>query len=188
MYMYRIRSYLPQINQKPRAMMPTFAPTLPPEHDYSAIHGGQQNSFRRSPNGSDSHKQPSPQDMINVLYVEDDHIHILVMEYLLQSWVNLEVVQTPLEAIQAAESVPFQLVLMDIHLGPGNMNGVELMQHIRGTLPCYQQVPFFAVTTDCLLGAKKYYLEQGFDRLIPKPVQRQSLLEAIDPVISANHR
>ncbi|HMG91984.1 MAG TPA: response regulator, partial [Chryseolinea sp.] len=69
--------------------------------------------------------------MRKILYVEDDLINALVMQKLLKS--EFEVIHSPdgETCMEILEKENFGLILMDINLGKGKMNGVETMHEIK---------------------------------------------------------
>jgi CheY-like chemotaxis protein len=113
-----------------------------------------------------------------ILYVEDDAINALVMQKLLKA--EFEVIhsvdgETCLEML-AKET--FDLILMDINLGKGKMDGVETMHQIKAN-PKTSRLKVISVTSYALPEDKDRFLREGFDAYIPKPVDRQMLIKTI---------
>lgn len=116
--------------------------------------------------------------MKKILYVEDDAINALVMQKLLKA--EFEVIhsvdgETCLEML-AREN--FDLILMDINLGKGKMDGVETMHQIKAN-PKTSRLKVISVTSYALPEDKDRFLKEGFDAYIPKPVDRQMLIRTI---------
>jgi len=116
--------------------------------------------------------------MKKILYVEDDPINALVMQKLLKSEFN--VVHSPdgETCLVMLDKEKFDLILMDINLGKGKMNGVETMHHIKSN-PKTAGLKVITVTSYALPEDKDRFLREGFDAYIPKPVDRQILLKTI---------
>jgi two-component system cell cycle response regulator DivK len=122
--------------------------------------------------------------MLNVLYVEDDQINVLIMQLMLQELVSLEIASDPEMALEMAENQRYDLVLMDINLGHNRIDGVELMHVMRERWAYFKAVPFFAVTAYALPGDRECFLKQGFDDYFSKPVDKEALRAAISKLRS----
>ena len=70
----------------------------------------------------------------------------------------------------------YDLILMD-QMMPG-MNGVETLGRIRERFDM-RGVSVLALTADAITGAREYYLEQGFDDYLSKPVKAEELERAL---------
>lgn len=82
-----------------------------------------------------------------------------------------------LEAVLQAEqdNDPFHLVLMDIHMPV--MNGIEALHAIRRH---GSDVPVVAVTAASRKGLKQSLIDEGFNNVIGKPIERLALTEILD--------
>jgi len=116
---------------------------------------------------------------MRILYVEDDDINAIVLTRLLKNY-DIGRVKTPDEALDTVAATQFQLILMDINLGRGYMDGTELMGVIKERFPAYQKVPFFAVTAFAMPEDRQRFLDAGFDDYFAKPVRPKPLIEAIE--------
>jgi CheY-like chemotaxis protein len=116
--------------------------------------------------------------MRKILYVEDDPINALVMQRLLKS--EFDVIHSPdgETCLSILDKEKFELILMDINLGKGKMNGVETMHQIKLN-PKTKDIRVIAVTSYALPEDRDRFLREGFDAYIPKPVERQALLRTI---------
>ena len=116
--------------------------------------------------------------MRKILYVEDDLINALVMQKLLQT--HFEVIHATdgekCLALLATERI--DLILMDINLGKGKMDGVETLHRIK-TNPKTSQMVVITVTSYALPEDEDRFLREGFDAYLSKPVERQLLLNTI---------
>ncbi len=117
----------------------------------------------------------------NILVVEDDHIDTLVVKALLEKHFNLQIVQNGYDALQAMDETEFDIVLADINLGVDTMDGIELMKTIRGNKK-HERVKVFAVTA--YYENRNFFLEQGFDELLTKPVIKEEILDILNASIS----
>lgn len=115
-----------------------------------------------------------------ILIVEDDDISIFVLQKMLKDRFNVQAARNSKEAKEFIEQKGSQsLVLMDINLGEADTDGTSLMQEIRAKFPELSTV-FVAVTSYAMAGDRAYFLDQGFEDYIPKPVDREHLLETIN--------
>jgi len=113
-----------------------------------------------------------------VLYVEDDAINALVMKKLLSP--HYDVQHTPdgttCLSLLAAES--FDMILMDINLGHGQMDGVEILHALKAN-PATSGITVIAVTSYALPEDAARFLQEGFNDYLAKPVDRKILLETL---------
>ena len=118
---------------------------------------------------------------MKILIVEDNHINAKVLDMMLNS-LDFDYSTTFAEnaevAISVAEETVFDLILMDINLGDGQMTGTEVMKILKEK-EAYKQVPIFAVTCYSLPGDKEKFLAAGFDKYISKPIDKTLLLNEI---------
>ena len=117
----------------------------------------------------------------NILVVEDDHIDTLVVKALLDKHFNLQVVHNGHEAIEVMDRQNFDIVLADINLGDESMDGVKLMKTIRQNRN-YDGTKVFAVTS--YYENRNFFLEQGFDELLTKPVIKEEILDILNATIN----
>ncbi len=115
-----------------------------------------------------------------ILIVEDDDISIFVLQKMLKDRFNIQTARNSREAKEMIEHEGGQsLVLMDINLGEAHTDGTSLMHEIRAEVPKSPPV-FIAVTSYAMAGDRAYFLDQGFEDYISKPVDQEHLLETID--------
>jgi len=117
--------------------------------------------------------------MKNILYVEDDMINALVMEKLLKGHFQIKHVTDGETCLALLEEQTFDLVLMDINLGRGKMDGVEAMHQIKGN-PHTRDITVITVTSYALPEDEERFLREGFDAYLAKPVERQLLLQTLN--------
>ena len=119
---------------------------------------------------------------MNILIVEDNEINAKVLEIMLkdlQYQFNLSIAHNADEALSATGASQYDLILMDINLGDGSMDGVEVMKKLRES-ESYYSTPIYAVTCYSLPGDKERFLKAGFDKYFSKPVDQKQLLSEIN--------
>jgi len=89
------------------------------------------------------------------------------------------------EALQALESVPYDLVLMDLQMP--EMDGLEATRKIRdrASRVLNRSVPVIAMTANAMKADEDMCRAAGMDDFLAKPVQPRELLEKIERWISA---
>lgn len=114
---------------------------------------------------------------LRILAVDDNLVNLKVFQNLLSPYKpQIETVTSGLEAVSVAAQKHFDIIFMD-HMMPV-MDGVEAMQAIRKILT-YEQTPIIALTANAISGVRDYYLKQGFDDYISKPINIQELDEIL---------
>ncbi len=125
--------------------------------------------------------EPSSENNLHLLVVEDNILNQLVMRKLLNSYsgVSFAVVNNGTEAIEALKKDIYNIVLMDLQMPV--MDGYEATQIIRsGELgKIIANIPIIAVTADAMQETRKKVLDIGMNDYMTKPVNRDLLLEKI---------
>jgi CheY-like chemotaxis protein len=117
--------------------------------------------------------------MKKILYVEDDSINALVIVRLLRNDFEMIHVSDGESCFAKVQSEKIDLILMDINLGKGKMDGIESMKKVR-SLEAYNNIPVIAVTSYALPEDKQRFMREGFDDYLPKPVEKRILIERIN--------
>ncbi|HOX50155.1 MAG TPA: response regulator [Fibrobacteria bacterium] len=111
-----------------------------------------------------------------ILVAEDNAINQLVVEGILSSMgYEVRLVTDGVQAIQALESEPFDLVLMDCQMP--RLNGFEATRRIRSpdSRAIEPGIPIVALTANALDDDRDLCLEAGMDDYLPKPFAPESL-------------
>ena len=112
-----------------------------------------------------------------VLVVDDQPLNMKVMQGLLRPYeMEVYAAQSGQEALRQMTQVWPDLVLMD-HMMP-DMDGVETTQRIREMGkkdPYFAVVPIIALTANAMKGMREYFLENGFNDFVSKPVELAAL-------------
>jgi len=120
---------------------------------------------------------------LRVLSVEDNPETRLLLKHLLKESYEVVLVASAEEALSHVGSEPFDLLLVDIHLGEGK-SGTELLHLLREREPA-REVPAIAVTAYSMPGDRADLLEEGFDGYVSKPFTKAELTETIGQVLPA---
>jgi PAS domain S-box-containing protein len=108
---------------------------------------------------------------LRVLVAEDNYINQLVaVKMLEQQGAQTLAVANGLEALDALERMPFDLVLMDIQMP--ELDGVEATQKIRGkgSSVLDRQIPIVGMTAHAAESDRERCLDAGMDSFVLKPL------------------
>jgi PAS domain S-box-containing protein len=120
---------------------------------------------------------------LQILQVEDNMINRVIVEKLLADKYHIESAVDGEQAIEMANSKKYDLILMDINLGPGK-DGIEVTQLLRDH-KWYKGAPVAAVTaySDHQEGAT--YLSNGFTHYLEKPFSKEQLVTLVQEMIKS---
>ena len=132
-----------------------------------------------------SDEQPAilnPQSSITKVLVVDDSRDTLEMLQVVFSARGYEAVlcETAAEALQAAATVWFDIIVSDI--GLPQIDGYELIRRLR-ELPHLREAPAVAVTGYASTKDAEQALAAGFNLHVPKPVDTSALAEAVERLL-----
>jgi len=84
------------------------------------------------------------------------------------------------EAVKSLETIPYDLVLMDMQMP--EMNGLEATRKIRNsnTSACNHDIPIVAMTANAMQGDREKCLNAGMNDYISKPVRPQALEKILE--------
>ncbi|RHW76323.1 response regulator [Colwellia sp. RSH04] len=109
-----------------------------------------------------------------VLLVEDNRINQVIANKMLTEFgMKVSLAQNGLEAVELAQEMLFDIILMDIQMPV--MNGYEATCNIR-KLPQYQTIPIIAITANAMSDDKETSLQAGMNSHITKPINSDKLL------------
>jgi signal transduction histidine kinase/CheY-like chemotaxis protein len=129
-----------------------------------------------------SSKAATPAELSNklILIVEDNKINQMITRKILEAKdFTCDVANNGDEAILAAKSKKYDLILMDIHMPV--KDGKEATKEIR---KFDREIPIIALTAVTLSESEKDFYEIGFDDIIPKPFKMEEFFEKIQSAFS----
>ncbi|WMW25620.1 PAS domain S-box protein [Methanolobus sediminis] len=116
-----------------------------------------------------------------ILLVEDNVVNQHVAQAMLQKLgITADVANNGLEAIEALETIPYDLVFMDIQMP--EMDGMEASKHIRNKQSSVinHDIPIIAMTAHAMKGDEEKCIEAGMNDYIPKPINLKLLAGKIN--------
>ncbi len=120
-----------------------------------------------------------------ILLAEDNITNQQVAQGMLKKFgLRADAVSNGSEAIHALETLPYDLVLMDVQMPV--MDGLEATRHIRSPQSAVRnrQVPIIAMTAHALEGDRERCLDAGMNDYITKPVSPKALAKVLEQWLS----
>jgi CheY-like chemotaxis protein len=115
----------------------------------------------------------------HVLVVDDNATNRMVAEALCEMFeCTCECVEDGAEAVEAARSGRFDLILMDIRMP--RMDGVEATRAIRSFGGPAGAVPIIALTANADPEDAQSYIDNGMQCVVEKPIKPEKLLIAMN--------
>jgi len=113
-----------------------------------------------------------------ILLVEDNQANQLVIRRMLEcAGLKPNIVSNGLEALNAVQSTPYDIVLMDISMPV--MDGISATQAIRSLPGPEHSLPIIALTAHVPVGDRQLYIDAGMNGHLVKPVSRKDVLSII---------
>ncbi|MCR9139239.1 MAG: PAS domain S-box protein [Alphaproteobacteria bacterium] len=115
---------------------------------------------------------------LRVLLAEDNVTNQLVaVSNLERMGCNVDIVNDGVEAVEAANARPFDVILMDVSMP--EMDGIRATGEIRGGAGPNARTPIIALTAYALQEDRERVVAAGMNDLVSKPVSRSDLAWAI---------
>ena len=123
-------------------------------------------------------KQESTSDQHLILLVEDNPVNQRLAQFLLKKMgYDIHTVNNGQEAVEAARTLPYSLILMDCQMPV--MDGFEATRAIRAAERGKMRRPIVAMTANAMQGDRERCLEAGMDDYISKPVSANRIGEVL---------
>ena len=106
----------------------------------------------------------------------------MLVELILQRTYRVHAVADARSALALMDEYHFDGFVLDINLG-GKETGVDILRIAR-TLPGYENVFAIALTAYALPGDRERFLQAGFNKYVPKPFTRSTLMAALSDGLS----
>lgn len=121
-------------------------------------------------------------ETLRTLHVEDNaEVRSIVKYFLRKKRIQVDAAETGTDALRLAQSGRYDVIIMDVNLGEG-MDGIETTRLLRSQAHT-KDVPIIAVTANLTTNIREHCLEAGMDAFLPKPFQKEDLLNTIRHVM-----
>ena len=139
------------------------------ERAFSTSAAHQEKSFTQSFQAPDA----------RVLVVDDADVNLLVFANLLKKTkIKIDTASSGLEMLQMVRMNHYNIIFLD-HRMPG-MDGVEAFHNMKKMTDGLNfSTPVVALTANAVLGARQYYIDEGFNDYISKPVDTVRLEQVL---------
>ena len=110
-----------------------------------------------------------------ILIVDDNPVNLTVAEGLLEPLkMNVTCALSGKIALEKLAQQKFDIVFMD-HMMP-ELDGVETTRIIRRMHPELDDMPIIALTANAIGGAKEFFLKEGMQDFVPKPIEIRDIM------------
>jgi len=128
---------------------------------------------------------PPPRTLtgLSILLAEDNDVNRELIVAMLSAMQGHRVtaVENGKEAVEAAQSQRFDLILLDIHMPV--MDGVDAIQAIRALPGAAGRTKSIALTADAIVGQDEVYRNAGFNDCVTKPINWGTLNATIEALM-----
>tara|TARA_R110002072_G_scaffold42848_6_gene120748 strand:+ start:3990 stop:5672 length:1683 start_codon:yes stop_codon:yes gene_type:complete len=115
---------------------------------------------------------------LRILVAEDNSVNQTVIRAMLErAGHRVDTVANGAEAITAATSQTYDVILMDVHMP--EMDGVSATRRIRELSGPAGETPIIALTANAMKGDRETYLEAGMDDYVAKPIDPALITAAL---------
>lgn len=113
-----------------------------------------------------------------VLVVDDNVMNRVVVKGLLkQTLLQIEEAGNGAECLKKTRNTHYDIILLD-HMMPG-MDGVETLKQLRKQQETCKNTIVIVLTANAVVGVREFYLSQGFDDYLSKPISGRRLEEML---------
>ena len=114
-----------------------------------------------------------------ILVVDDNEFNLKVAVGLLNlSKIDVQTAASGFLALEMVRQTDFNIVFMD-HMMP-EMDGVETTAAIRALGGQFEQLIIIALTANAVQGAREFFLANGFNDFLPKPIDVRELISVLE--------
>ena len=133
----------------------------------------------RQRSGDEKNQESFEAPDADILVVDDNEMNLVVFKSLLKrTRMNIITADSGRRCLELVKKQPFHMIFMD-HMMP-EMDGVETLHAIRNLSDFpNENTPVIALTANALSGAREFYLKEGFENFLTKPIDADQLEQVI---------
>jgi signal transduction histidine kinase/ActR/RegA family two-component response regulator len=125
-----------------------------------------------------SRRNDDPNRIPRILVAEDNQVNqTLIAALLLRAGYDLKLVGNGRDAVSAAQSEQFDLILMDLHMP--EMDGLEATKRIRKSRSAASDIPIIALSAEMISDDQALLNFAGIDQHLTKPINNEAFYRAI---------
>ena len=152
--------------------------TIPSKHEDSVPTDSAPASPKTMPLGALNADAKSERTQCRILLADDNPVNLKLIQSALEDYpITFDTVGDGREAIAAARSLPYDMILMDVQMV--TMDGMEATRRIRKLGGAMAEIPIIAITASAMAGDREKCLESGMNDYLSKPVAMDLLLDKI---------
>jgi len=135
-------------------------------------------SPKKMPLGALNAAAKAERTQCRILLADDNPVNLKLIQSALEDYpITFDTVGDGREAIAAARSLPYDMILMDVQMV--TMDGMEATRRIRKLGGAMAEIPIIAITASAMAGDREKCLESGMNDYLSKPVSMDLLLDKI---------
>ncbi|MBO6303813.1 MAG: response regulator [Selenomonadaceae bacterium] len=134
-----------------------------------------EDAYRQTLKKRETYKESFVAPNATILVVDDTAMNLTVVKGLLKATkINIRTAESGYEALKLVTEEKYDIIFLD-HRMPG-IDGIETLQRMK-ELPnnLNKGVPVVSLTANAVSGAKKIYMDAGFDAYLTKPIDSHQL-------------
>ncbi|QOJ28461.1 MAG: response regulator [Ignavibacteriales bacterium] len=131
--------------------------------------------------------EPLNNRKLRILYVEDESLIGDFVSKIIAPIASIDIAVDSKTALQFALRKKYDMIFMDINLGPDSLDGMSVTREIR-EYEYYKHTPVICITAFDQPGDKAAFLEFGFSQYLPKPFTAPQLFAEIEKAIEVIKR
>lgn len=137
--------------------------------------GDFQKQYNRSVSTSKGYKEKFIAPLARILVVDDNAMNLAVAQDLLKKTrLQVDVASSGEECLEMLKHKEYHLICMD-HMMPV-MDGIQTMHAVRELEDNpSRDIPIIALTANAVVGAREFYLKEGFEDYLTKPIEPDKL-------------
>lgn len=141
--------------------------------------GNYQNDYRKGLRKQEAYRELFTAPQARILFVDDNIMNLSVAKGLLKKTkIQIDTAESGVVCLELTRQNRYDLIFMD-HLMP-EMDGVETLRRLRRERGNPNQyVVVIALTANAIKGSREFYMKEGFQEYLTKPIEGEKLEEIL---------